>query len=121
MVYDWHKAMGRPDLNRDTIGYPSDSNCKLRVALIKEELLELEQAIVNKDLIEVADAIGDILFVAFGAACAFGIDIEPVFREIYKSNMTKVPMTGEEPKYDANGKLLKPEHFSPPDLSFVLE
>ena len=92
---------------------------KLRVALLQEELDELEEALEDHDLVEVADAIGDILYLAFGAAVTYGIDIEPVFREIQRSNMSKLPADGI-PLIRADGKIMKPETYSPPELAPII-
>ena len=88
----------------------------LRVRLIDEELDELARGLDNNNRIEVADALGDLLYVIYGAADLWGIDIDRVFAEIHRSNMTK---DGGGKRDD--GKILKGPNYSPPDLSFVNE
>jgi len=98
---------------------PSLSNDKinnLRLILIKEELDELTNAIKKKDLVEVADALTDILYVTYGAGHAFGINLDRCFDEVQRSNMSKL---GEDnkPIYNENGKVMKGPNYFKPDLS----
>ena len=88
----------------------------LRYNLIKEELEELKQAIDNKDLLEVADALTDILYVTYGAGHAFGIDLDKCFEEVQNSNMSKLRDDGK-PIYNDAGKVMKGPNFYKPDLS----
>ena len=91
----------------------------LRYDLIKEELEELKVAIENKDLLEVADALTDILYVTYGAGHAFGIDLDKCFEEVQNSNMSKL---GEDSKpiYNESGKVMKgPKYFKPDLTKFV--
>tara|TARA_B100000787_G_C16071546_1_gene240180 strand:+ start:103 stop:474 length:372 start_codon:yes stop_codon:yes gene_type:complete len=86
---------------------------KLRYDLIKEELDELEVALNNKDILEVADALTDILYVAYGAGHAFGIDLDKCFEEVQNSNMSKLDDNGK-PIYNESGKVMKgPKYFKP--------
>ena len=89
---------------------------ELRYNLIKEELEELKQAMANKDLLEVADALTDILYVTYGAGHAFGIDLDGCFEEVQNSNMSKL---GEDAKPIRNeaGKVMKGPNYYKPDLS----
>ena len=89
---------------------------KLRVNLIKEELSELTEAMNNKDLLEVADALTDILYVTYGAGHAFGIDLDKCFEEVQNSNMSKLDENGK-PIYDEHGKVMKGPNYFKPDLS----
>ena len=89
---------------------------ELRYNLIKEELEELKQAIVNKDLLEVADALTDILYVTYGAGHAFGIDLDSCFEEVQNSNMSKLGDDGK-PIYNDVGKVMKGPNYYKPDLS----
>ena len=84
---------------------------ELRYRLISEELNELVDALNSHDIYEIADAIGDLLYVVYGAACACGIKIDPIFNEIHRSNMTK--RGGYINEY---GKLVKPPTYEPPKL-----
>ena len=88
----------------------------LRYSLIQEELDELKQAIENKDLLEVADALTDILYVTYGAGHAFGIDLDSCFEEVQNSNMSKLGSNGK-PIYNDAGKVMKGPNFFKPDLS----
>ena len=89
---------------------------KLRIDLIKEELEELTEAINNKDLLEVADALTDILYVTYGAGHAFGIDLDQCFVEVQNSNMSKLDENGK-PIYNDAGKVMKGPNYFKPDLS----
>ena len=89
---------------------------KLRIDLIKEELEELKEAINNKDLLEVADALTDILYVTYGAGHAFGIDLDQCFEEVQNSNMSKLDKNGK-PIYNDSGKVMKGPNYFKPDLS----
>ena len=89
---------------------------KLRIDLIKEELGELQEAMKNNDLLEVADALTDILYVTYGAGHAFGIDLDKCFDEVQNSNMSKLDENGE-PIYNESGKVMKGPNYFKPDLS----
>jgi predicted HAD superfamily Cof-like phosphohydrolase len=89
---------------------------KLRIDLIKEELQELTEAMNNKDLLEVADALTDILYVTYGAGHAFGIDLDKCFEEVQNSNMSKLGKNGK-PIYNESGKVMKGPNYFKPDLS----
>ena len=92
---------------------------KLRIELIKEELEELTEAMNNKDLLEVADALTDILYVTYGAGHAFGIDLDQCFEEVQNSNMSKLDENGK-PMYNDAGKVMKGPNYFKPDLSKFL-
>ena len=89
---------------------------KLRIDLIKEELEELTEAMNNNDLLEVADALTDILYVTYGAGHAFGIDLDKCFDEVQNSNMSKLDENGK-PIYNESGKVMKGPNYFKPDLS----
>ena len=89
---------------------------KLRIDLIKEELEELTEAMNNQDLLEVADALTDILYVTYGAGHAFGIDLDKCFDEVQNSNMSKLDENGK-PIYNESGKVMKGPNYFKPDLS----
>ena len=92
---------------------------KLRYDLIKEELEELKEAMENKDLLEVADALTDILYVTYGAGHAFGINLDQCFEEVQSSNMSKLSEDGK-PIYNESGKVMKgPKYFKPDLTKFV--
>ena len=92
----------------------------LRIGLIKEELDELTKAINENDILEVADALTDILYVTYGAGHAFGVDLDKCFDEVQKSNMSKLGDDGK-PIYNENGKVLKGPNYFKPDLSKFLK
>jgi predicted HAD superfamily Cof-like phosphohydrolase len=92
---------------------------KLRYDLIKEELDELKVAIDNKDFLEVADALTDILYVAYGAGHAFGIDLDKCFQEVQNSNMSKLDENGK-PIYNEDGKVMKGPRYFKPDLKKII-
>jgi len=96
--------------------FSTDKINKLRIDLIKEELDELQVAMKNNDLLEVADALTDILYVTYGAGHAFGIDLDKCFDEVQNSNMSKLGENGE-PIYNESGKVMKGPNYFKPDLS----
>ena len=96
--------------------FSTDKINKLRLDLIKEELTELTEAMNNKDLLEVADALTDILYVTYGAGHAFGINLDKCFEEVQNSNMSKLNHDGK-PIYNENGKVMKGPNYFKPDLS----
>ena len=96
--------------------FSSDKINKLRIDLIKEELEELQEAMKNNDLLEVADALTDILYVTYGAGHAFGIDLDKCFDEVQNSNMSKLGENGE-PIYNESGKVMKGPNYFKPDLT----
>ena len=96
--------------------FSTDKINKLRIDLIKEELEELTEAMNNKDLLEVADALTDILYVTYGAGHAFGIDLDKCFEEVQNSNMSKLDENGK-PIYNESGKVMKGPNYFKPDLS----
>ena len=100
--------------------FPDDKTMQLRFDLIKEELNELEQAMKTKDLKEVADALTDILYVTYGAGCAYGIDLDKCFKEVQRANMSKLGKDGK-PIYNEKGKVMKGPNYSEPDLKQFIE
>ena len=108
------KTFGQEVKNKPA--FSTDKINKLRLDLIKEELSELTDAMKNKDLLEVADALTDILYVTYGAGHAFGIDLDKCFNEVQNSNMSKLDENGK-PIYNENGKVMKGPNYFKPDLS----
>lgn len=117
LVEDFMEAMGQ-EVNAVPT-WPEDDIQRLRLDLIEEELDELHYAIDNKDMVEIADALGDLLYVVYGAGHAFGIDLDECFKEIHASNMSKLGPDGKPIKRE-DGKVLKPDTFFPPDLKTIL-
>ena len=104
---------------KDKPSFSTDKINKLRFDLIKEELEELKVALEKKDLLEVADALTDILVVTYGAGAAFGIDLDKCFNEVHRSNMSKLSEEGK-PIYNEFGKVMKGPNYSPPDLKKII-
>ena len=96
--------------------FSSDKINQLRINLIQEELDELKEAMSNNDLLEVADALTDLLYVTYGAGHAFGIDLDECFNEVQNSNMSKLGKDGK-PIYNEAGKVMKGPNYFKPDLS----
>ena len=93
--------------------FPDEKVQKLRISLIEEELEELKEAMGKEDIVGVADALTDILYVTYGAGAAFGIDLDKCFKEVHNSNMSKLDRDGR-PIYREDGKILKgPDYFEP--------
>jgi len=100
--------------------FPDKKITELRYELIKEELDELKQAIKDKDMKEVADALTDILYVTYGAGHAFGVNLDKCFEEVQKSNMSKLGADGK-PIYNESGKVMKGPNYFKPDLNKFLK
>ena len=103
------EVKNKPSFSTDKINH-------LRYDLIKEELEELKDAMENKDLLEVADALTDILYVTYGAGHAFGIDLDKCFEEVQSSNMSKLD-ENRNPIYHESGKVMKGPNYFKPNLS----
>jgi predicted HAD superfamily Cof-like phosphohydrolase len=91
----------------------------LRIKLMMSELSETIDAIAANDIVKIADGIADLIYVVKGTAITYGIDIEPIFNEVHKSNMSKC-IDGKLIK-DSSGKVLKPDSYSPPDIELLIE
>ena len=98
-----------------TPDFPENKILKLRIDLIQEELDELKEAIDNRDIVEVADALTDILYVTYGAGHSFGINLDDCFSEVQRSNMSKLDENGK-PVFNDSGKVLKGPNYFKPDL-----
>ena len=103
-----------------TSSLSSEKINNLRISLINEELEEFKEAIRNNDLKEAADALTDILYVAYGAGHAFGINLDKCFDEVQRSNMSKLDEDGK-PIYNDAGKVMKGPYYFKPDLSKLLK
>jgi predicted HAD superfamily Cof-like phosphohydrolase len=105
----------------ETPNSPAPELVKLRMNLIEEEVEELREAIGTfGELVEVADALADIVYIAFGTALVYGIDLDAVLNEVHRSNMSKLGEDGK-PIYREDGKVLKGPNYSPPDIKSILE
>ena len=105
---------------KEKASFPEDSIVQLRVDLIEEELNELKEAIKNNDIVEVADALTDILYVTYGAGHSFGVNLDKCFDEVQRSNMSKLGEDGN-PIYNVSGKVMKGPSYSPPDLKKIIK
>ena len=104
---------------KQSSSFSTDKINQLRISLIKEELDELIEAMNKKDLVEVADALTDILYVTYGAGHAFGINLDKCFDEVQNSNMSKLDNNGK-PIYDNKGKVMKgPNYFKPNLMKYI--
>ena len=99
--------------------FPNEKIINLRKKLIEEEYNELQEAINKNDIVEVADALTDILVVTYGAGAAFGIDLDKCFEEVHRSNISKLSDTGK-PIYNEFGKVMKGPNYSPPNLKKII-
>ena len=104
---------------KENPSFSTDKINKLRIDLIKEELDELTEAMKNKDLLEVADALTDILYVTYGAGHALGIDLDKCFDEVQNSNMSKLGEDGK-PIYNESGKVMKGSNYFKPNLKKII-
>ena len=100
--------------------FPDNKTMQLRYDLIKEELDELKQAMKDKNLKEIADALTDILYVTYGAGFAYGIDLDKCFKEVQRANMSKLGTDGK-PIYNEKGKVMKGPSYSEPNLKQFVE
>lgn len=103
----------------DELTWVSPEVQELRDQLLTEELNEFYEALDARDFVELADALGDILYIVYGTAAAYGIPIDLVFKEIHRSNMTKLGDDGK-PIYNEYGKVMKGPNYTPPDIEAVL-
>jgi len=128
-IQHWNKVMSKTNFElvgefmqsfgqevKEKAEFPDNDTIVLRLELIEEELRELREAIGDADLVEVADALTDILYVTYGAGHAFGINLDECFSEVQKSNMSKLDENGQ-PIYREDGKVLKGPNYFEPDLS----
>ena len=113
-VGEFMKTFGQEVKNEPSFG--TDKINQLRISLIQEELDELKDAMSKNDILEVADALTDLLYVTYGAGHAFGIDLDKCFNEVQNSNMSKLGEDGK-PIYNEFGKVMKGPNYFKPDLS----
>ena len=111
------KTFGQEVKNKPS--FSTEKINQLRISLIQEELDELKEAMTNNDLLEVADALTDLLYVTYGAGHAFGIDLDKCFNEVQNSNMSKLGEDGK-PIYNEFGKVMKGPNYFKPNLSKFL-
>jgi predicted HAD superfamily Cof-like phosphohydrolase len=117
MVREFHRAFGQQVASVPTLAGGAVE--ELRYDLIAEEFNELDEALIDRNIVEVADALTDLAYVVYGMADIYGIDLDACFREVHRSNMSKLGEDGK-PILRADGKFLKGLNYSPPDLKTVL-
>ena len=118
-VQEFMEVFGQEVNNKPA--WPNDETMELRIDLIEEELGEFKDAIINGDgtLVDVADALSDLLYVVYGAGHSFGLDLDACFKEVHRSNMSKLDEYGK-PIYREDGKVLKGPDFTEPDLKSMI-
>ncbi len=104
---------------KDKASFPENKIVQLRIDLIEEELNELKEAVKNNDIVEVADALTDILYVTYGAGHSFGVNLDKCFDEVQRSNMSKLGVDGK-PIYNESGKVMKGPDYFAPDLKKII-
>ena len=117
-VFQFMHSFGQETLSRPTL--PDNELADLRLDLIQEEVGELLTALEKKDIVEIADALTDILYVTYGAGHAFGLDLDECFEEVHQSNMSKLGIDGK-PIYRQDGKVLKGRGYKPPQLGRIIQ
>ena len=117
LVGDFMEAFGQSVQVDPT--WPDFNTRELRIELIQEELEELSDAVADRDMVQIADALTDLLYVVYGAGHSFGIDLDECFQEVHASNMSKLGEDGR-PIYREDGKVLKGPSFFEPDLEGIL-
>ena len=117
LVGDFMEAFGQSVQVDPT--WPDFNTRELRIELIQEELEDLSDAVADRDMVQIADALTDLLYVVYGAGHSFGIDLDECFQEVHSSNMSKLGEDGR-PIYREDGKVLKGPSFFEPDLEGIL-
>ena len=114
---DFMRAFGQNVQSRASL--QDKKTAELRYELIREELEELREAIDKENLLEIADALTDILYVTYGAGHAWGIDLDTCYTEVHRSNMSKLGEDGK-PIHREDGKVMKGPGYSKPNLIPVI-
>jgi predicted HAD superfamily Cof-like phosphohydrolase len=114
MVRRFHEKFGQPVADSPTLANASRE--ALRIKLMDEELRETAHAMISSDMVEIADGLADLLYVTIGTALEYGIDLDPIFEEVHRSNMAKLP-GNQRP----DGKIMKPANWKPPQIATLLE
>lgn len=117
MVDEFHRKFLLP--RPVSPGSPPKDRRDLRIELIREELAELQQGIAEGNLVLIADGCADLLYVIYGTALEYGIDIDPIFAEVHRSNMSKLQKDGT-PIIRSDGKVLKSDEFELPNIQAIL-
>ena len=115
----FHEVFDLPRQASPNVGI-DESLARLRIALLEEEVGEFADAVAAADLVAIADALADIVYVAYGTAVTYGIDLDMVLGEVHRSNMSKLGTNGQ-PLIRADGKVIKSDQYVPPDIAGILE
>lgn len=118
LVHEFHTVYGQPVRDTPQINIPA---LQMRLELIMEEAEEYREAVEAGDFIEMADALADLVYVAYGAAIEHGINLDEVLQEVQRSNMSKLHHETGLPIYREDGKVLKGENFTPPNIQEILQ
>ena len=118
-VLDFHEAFDLPREPLPTV-HVGDTLAQLRVRLLREEVEEFADAAEKRDLVAIADALADVVYVAYGSAVTYGIDLDAVIREVHRSNMSKLDANGR-PVMREDGKVMKSERYRPPNVGSVID
>ncbi len=116
-VWEFHDAFGL--VKSRATGFPTNDVRELRIKLLKEEWEEYLEGEDNNDLVEIADALADIVYICYGTAVSYGIPLDEVFSEVHRSNMSKLDDNGK-PIYREDGKVMKSSRYTPPDVRGIL-
>lgn len=117
-VAEFHRAFNLPMRQVPSVDI-DHALATLRVALLEEEVCEFVTASEKGDLVAISDALADIVYVIYGTALTYGIDLDSVLREVHRSNMSKLDSDGR-PLIRDDGKVLKSDRYFPPDIASVL-
>ncbi len=118
-VFAFHRAFGLPRNVRPDLGSVSDDLLRLRERLLDEEAAEFANASYRRDLVGMADALADVVYVAYGTAVTLGLDLDLVLDEVHRANMSKLDASGR-PLLRADGKVMKSSRYRPPDVSRII-
>lgn len=118
-VGEFHSYAGVANITETKPTWPDETTRELRIKLIQEELQELQEAIRDENIVEVADALSDLLYVVYGAGHCFGLNLDETFAEVHRSNMTKFP-NGQVLRRE-DGKIMKPASWEPPNIAKIID
>ncbi|RYD62770.1 MAG: hypothetical protein EOP83_13755 [Verrucomicrobiaceae bacterium] len=120
-LWEFHETYNLSRTKTPELPAPTEKVRKMRRDILQEEFEEYIEGEETNDLVEIADALGDIIYVAFGTAVSYGLPMDEIFDEIHRSNMSKLdPETGK-PIYREDGKVLKGSAYTPPDIRSIIE
>lgn len=117
-LWEFHEVYNA--VRQRTPAFADEKTREMRLKILLEEFEEYKEAEKNNDLVEVADALADIIYIAIGTAVAYGLPMDEIFNEVHRSNMSKLGADGK-PIYREDGKVLKGPNFTPPDISNIIK